>query len=99
MKFSWSQKLQYQDGQFCLNVPFTFPSYVNPILKSIIKEEKILVNVSSGTGTEVFFQSTAHHPLKVFIFFNLFQNNGQNLKILSLNISTACICCTIENKT
>lgn len=64
MKFSWSQKLQYQDGQFCLNVPFTFPSYVNPILKSIIKKEKILVNVSSGTGTEVFFQSTAHHPLK-----------------------------------
>lgn len=61
VKFSWSQKLLYQDGRFCLNVPFNFPSYVNPMVKSITKKEKISVNVNSGTGTEVFFQSTSHH--------------------------------------
>ncbi|KAH6790062.1 inter-alpha-trypsin inhibitor heavy chain-like protein [Perilla frutescens var. frutescens] len=61
IKFSWSQKLLYEDGRFCLNVPFTFPSYVNPMVKNITKKEKISVNVNSGTGTEVFFQSTSHH--------------------------------------
>ncbi|KAH6793281.1 hypothetical protein C2S52_003758 [Perilla frutescens var. hirtella] len=61
VKFSWSQKLLYEDGRFCLNVPFTFPSYVNPMVKNITKKEKISVNVNSGTRTEVFFQSTSHH--------------------------------------
>lgn len=65
IKVSWSQKLLYQDGQFCLNVPFTFPSYVNPMVKNLAKKEKILVNVNSGAGTEVLFQST-RYPLKVF---------------------------------
>ncbi|KAI3455638.1 hypothetical protein Pfo_012301 [Paulownia fortunei] len=63
IKVSWSQKLLYQDGQFCLNVPFTFPSYVIPMMKNLSKKEKILVNVNSGAGTEVLFQSTCH-PLK-----------------------------------
>lgn len=67
IKVRWSQKLLYQDGQFCLNVPFTFPSYVNPVVKSFNKSEKILLNVNSGAGSVVFYQCTCH-PLKVFIF-------------------------------
>ncbi|KAL0319455.1 UNVERIFIED_CONTAM: putative nucleoside diphosphate kinase [Sesamum angustifolium] len=65
IKVSWSQKLLYQDGQFCLDVPFTFPSYVLPMLKNLVKKEKILVNVNSGTGNELLFES-ASHPLQVF---------------------------------
>ncbi|KAK6148761.1 hypothetical protein DH2020_016286 [Rehmannia glutinosa] len=64
VKVSWSQKLLYQNGQFCLNVPFTFPSYVIPVAKTIPKKENILVNVNSGAGTEVLFQWSTH-PLKV----------------------------------
>ncbi|KAL3824507.1 hypothetical protein ACJIZ3_020536 [Penstemon smallii] len=63
LKVSWSQKLLYQDGQFCLNVPFTFPSYVIPMVKKLSKKEKIIVNVNSGAGTEVLYQS-ASHPLE-----------------------------------
>ncbi|KAL2462377.1 inter-alpha-trypsin inhibitor heavy chain-related [Forsythia ovata] len=63
LKISWSQKLLYQDGQYCLNVPFTFPSYVVPIGKKVSEKEKILLNVNSGTGTEVFCKSSSH-PLK-----------------------------------
>ncbi|KAL0341819.1 UNVERIFIED_CONTAM: hypothetical protein Scaly_1844500 [Sesamum calycinum] len=64
IKVSWSQKLLYQDGQFCLDVPFTFPSYVLPMLKNLVKKEKILVNVNSGTGNELLFES-ASHPLQI----------------------------------
>ncbi|GFP91687.1 von willebrand factor a domain-containing protein ddb_g0292028 [Phtheirospermum japonicum] len=64
IKVSWSQKLLYQDGQFCLNVPFTFPSYVFPMVKNLANTEKVLVNVNSSAGTEVLFQCTSH-PLKV----------------------------------
>ncbi|PIN22292.1 hypothetical protein CDL12_05013 [Handroanthus impetiginosus] len=60
VKVSWSQKLLYQDGQFHLNVPFSFPSYVIPRVKNLVKMETILVNVNSGAGTEVLFQSTSH---------------------------------------
>lgn len=67
IRVSWSQKLLYQDGQFCLNVPFTFPSYVTPVARNLVKRENILVNVSSGAGTQVLFQSTTH-PLKVLHF-------------------------------
>ncbi|KAL7140405.1 hypothetical protein ABFS83_09G118600 [Erythranthe nasuta] len=63
VKVSWSQKLIYQDGQFRLNVPFTFPSYVNPVSKNLVKNEKISVNVNSVAGTEFSFRSTSH-PLK-----------------------------------
>ncbi|KAK4395052.1 putative nucleoside diphosphate kinase [Sesamum angolense] len=65
IKVSWSQKLLYQDGQFCLDVPFAFPSYVLPMLKNLVEKEKILVNVNSGTGNELLFES-ASHPLQVF---------------------------------
>ncbi|KAL2539043.1 inter-alpha-trypsin inhibitor heavy chain-related [Abeliophyllum distichum] len=63
IKISWSQKLLYQDGQCCLNVPFTFPSYVVPIGKKVSEKEQILLNVNFGTGTEVFCKSSSH-PLK-----------------------------------
>ncbi|XP_022857885.1 uncharacterized protein LOC111378842 isoform X3 [Olea europaea var. sylvestris] len=63
LKISWSQKLLHQDGQYCLNVPFTFPSYVVPIGKKVYEKEKILLNVNLGTGTEVFCKSSSH-PLK-----------------------------------
>ncbi|KAF3452012.1 hypothetical protein FNV43_RR08108 [Rhamnella rubrinervis] len=63
MKISWSQKLLYNVGEFCLRVPFTFPAYVTPVGKKISKRENILVKVNSGTSTEVLCKSTSH-PLK-----------------------------------
>ncbi|XVE88610.1 hypothetical protein DITRI_Ditri19aG0083100 [Diplodiscus trichospermus] len=63
IKVSWSQKLSYQDGQFCLNVPFTFPAYVIPVGKKIPKREKIQLNVNSGIGTELLIKCISH-PLK-----------------------------------
>ncbi|GLU14227.1 hypothetical protein SLE2022_308100 [Rubroshorea leprosula] len=63
IKVSWSQKLLYQDGRFCLNVPFTFPVYVIPVGKKISKREKIVLNVNTGIGTEILCQCTSH-PLK-----------------------------------
>ncbi|KAM6599945.1 hypothetical protein CsatA_019554 [Cannabis sativa] len=65
ISMSWSQKLVYNDGQFTLNVPFTFPDYVTPVVKKISKKEKIELNVNAGTGTEVLCQAVSH-PLKVF---------------------------------
>ncbi|KAL9385679.1 hypothetical protein Peur_022689 [Populus x canadensis] len=38
--------------QFSLNVPFSFPAFVNPIGKKISKREKILLNVNSGVGKD-----------------------------------------------
>ncbi|XVF74300.1 hypothetical protein PTKIN_Ptkin13bG0099100 [Pterospermum kingtungense] len=63
IKVSWSQKLSYQDGQFCLNVPFSFPAYVIPVGKKIPKREKIQLSVNSGTGTEILIKCSSH-PLK-----------------------------------
>ncbi|XP_062154561.1 uncharacterized protein LOC133862725 isoform X2 [Alnus glutinosa] len=63
IQISWSQKLSYHDGKFCLNVPFSFPAYVNPIGKKISKREKIFLKVNSGTGREIIYKSTSH-PLK-----------------------------------
>ncbi|XP_057505337.1 uncharacterized protein LOC130788606 isoform X1 [Actinidia eriantha] len=63
VKVNWSQKLSYEDGQFCLSLPFSFPAYVKPVGKKITKREKILLNVNSGTGTEVLLR-TSSHPLK-----------------------------------
>ncbi|KAF5931737.1 hypothetical protein HYC85_027908 [Camellia sinensis] len=65
MKASWSQKLLYEDGKFCLSVPFSFPAYVKPVGKKIAKREKIMLSVNPGTGTEVLCK-TSSHPLKVF---------------------------------
>ncbi|KAG6727554.1 hypothetical protein I3842_02G131900 [Carya illinoinensis] len=63
IKMSWSQKLIYLGGQFCLNVPFSFPAYVNPVGKKISKREKIFLKVNSGTGRELLCRSISH-PLK-----------------------------------
>lgn len=64
MKVSWSQKLLYQDGQFCLTLPFSFPAYVKPVGKKITKREKIVLSVNPGTGKEVVLGSSSHR-LKV----------------------------------
>lgn len=63
IKASWSQKLLYQDGQFCLSVPFTFPEYVNPVVKKVSKKESVLLNVISGFGMEISYQCR-NHPIK-----------------------------------
>ncbi|KAL6335238.1 hypothetical protein AAG906_029472 [Vitis piasezkii] len=60
IKFSWSQKLLYQDGQFNLIIPFSFPTCVTPAGKKIPKKEKIRLNVNSGTGTEILCKATSH---------------------------------------
>uniref|UniRef100_A0A6N2KJ48 VWFA domain-containing protein n=1 Tax=Salix viminalis TaxID=40686 RepID=A0A6N2KJ48_SALVM len=60
IKVTWSQKLLYHEGQFSLNVPFSFPAFVNPIGKNISKREKILLNVNSGGGKEILFRCTSH---------------------------------------
>ncbi|CAH9055497.1 unnamed protein product [Cuscuta epithymum] len=59
----WSQKLLYHDGQFSLNVPFSFPEYVTPAGKKISKKEKINLNVHSFPGSEVLCK-TASHAMK-----------------------------------
>ncbi|CAN4089165.1 unnamed protein product [Withania somnifera] len=63
IKVSWSQKILYQDGQFSLNIPFSFPWYVNPVAKLSCKKEKIQLNMNSGMGTEILCRSSSH-PLK-----------------------------------
>ncbi|WCJ39392.1 Nucleoside diphosphate kinase family protein [Euphorbia peplus] len=60
VKVTWSQKLDYNEGQFCLNVPFNFPAYVNPVSKKISKREKVSINVNSGTGKEIIRKSNSH---------------------------------------
>ncbi|CAH9118576.1 unnamed protein product [Cuscuta europaea] len=57
----WSQKVSYHDGQLCLTIPFSFPVNVNPVGKKRKKEE-ISLNVNSGVGNVVCYQS-ASHPL------------------------------------
>ncbi|XP_039038432.1 uncharacterized protein LOC120175958 isoform X2 [Hibiscus syriacus] len=63
VKVRWSQKLSYQDGQYCLNVPFSFPAYVIPAGKKIPKREKIQLNVNFCTRTELLIKCSSH-PLK-----------------------------------
>ncbi|OVA04233.1 von Willebrand factor [Macleaya cordata] len=64
VKISWSQKLIYNSGQFSLGIPFKFPEFVASPGKGISKREKIMLNVSSGTGTEIQCMK-ASHPLKL----------------------------------
>ncbi|KAL7604694.1 uncharacterized protein LOC111921359 [Lactuca sativa] len=59
----WSQKLLYQHHEFCLSVPFTFPDHVLPVVKGTSNKEKILLNVNSGTDTEIICNYSSH-PLK-----------------------------------
>lgn len=63
VKIRWSQKILFHDGQLSLSVPFSFPSYVNPVGKKISKKEKIFLKVNSGAATEVLCKTTSH-PLK-----------------------------------
>ncbi|EOY30229.1 Inter-alpha-trypsin inhibitor heavy chain-related isoform 1 [Theobroma cacao] len=63
IKLRWSQKLSYNDGQFSLTVPFTFPEYVTPAIKKISKKEKIQLNVNSVIATGILSKATSH-PLK-----------------------------------
>nr|KJB07323.1 hypothetical protein B456_001G016000 [Gossypium raimondii] len=63
IKLRWSQKLLYNDGQFTLTVPFSFPEYVTPAVRKISKKEKIQLNVNSGIVTGILCKATSH-PLK-----------------------------------
>uniref|UniRef100_A0A803NYC0 VWFA domain-containing protein n=2 Tax=Cannabis sativa TaxID=3483 RepID=A0A803NYC0_CANSA len=63
VKANWSQKLVYEVDQYCLRVPFSFPSYVNPVGKKVSKREKILLNVNPCTATQILCEN-ASHPLK-----------------------------------
>ncbi|KAI4335191.1 hypothetical protein L6164_013861 [Bauhinia variegata] len=63
IKISWCQKILHRDGEFSLNVPFSFPEFVTPAGKKMSKREKIQVNVNAGTGSELLCQ-TISHPLK-----------------------------------
>ncbi|KAK1396959.1 hypothetical protein POM88_006822 [Heracleum sosnowskyi] len=63
VKVRLSHKLQYQDGQLHLILPFSFPSYVTPAGKKMSKKEKIQLDINSGPGTEVVCKMISH-PLK-----------------------------------
>ncbi|XP_042485970.1 inter-alpha-trypsin inhibitor heavy chain H3 isoform X3 [Macadamia integrifolia] len=63
IKVGWSQKIFYSDGQFSLDIPFSFPEYVTPFVKRISKPEKIQLNVTYDAGTEILCKTTSH-PLK-----------------------------------
>ncbi|CAK8541628.1 unnamed protein product [Lathyrus sativus] len=45
IKMHWSQKVECSNGEYSLNVPFTFPDFVNPIGKRMSKREKIQLNM------------------------------------------------------
>lgn len=64
VKVRWSQKMVYQDGQFCLSIPFSFPTYVIPVASNMIKREKIQLNLKACIGTQVLCKTNSH-PLKV----------------------------------
>lgn len=64
VKVRWSQKVMYKDGEFILDVPYTFPEYVTPAGKKLPKKEKIQLSINSGLTTEVVCNTTSH-PLKV----------------------------------
>ncbi|XP_076926622.1 uncharacterized protein LOC143589862 isoform X2 [Bidens hawaiensis] len=59
----WSQKLVYQNNEFSLSVPFTFPVYVVPVVKGSAMKEKVLLNVNSGIDKEIMCNFSTH-PLK-----------------------------------
>ncbi|CAH1432069.1 unnamed protein product [Lactuca virosa] len=63
VKVRWSQKVMYKDGEFILDVPYTFPEYVTPAGKKLPKKEKIQLSINSGLTTEVVCNTTSH-PLK-----------------------------------
>ena len=70
----------YRNGQYSLNVPFTFPDFVNPAGKKISKKEKIQVSVNVVAGSELLCK-TISHPLKVHIWFEFCIFVGLQLKL------------------
>ncbi|MED6171012.1 hypothetical protein PIB30_036772 [Stylosanthes scabra] len=60
IKITWSQKLVYTEGEYCLNVPYTFPDFVNPAGKRLAKKEKIQVNVNALPGSEILCRAMSH---------------------------------------
>ncbi|KAJ0798038.1 putative von Willebrand factor, type A, von Willebrand factor A-like domain superfamily [Helianthus annuus] len=60
IKVRWSQKIMYKDGEFILDVPYSFPEYVTPASKKIPKKEKIQLNVNCGPIAEVSWSTTSH---------------------------------------
>lgn len=66
IKIHWSQKVVYCNGEFSLDVPFTFPDFVTPAGKRMSKREKIQLNVDAIAGSELLCK-TISHPLKVHI--------------------------------
>lgn len=63
VKISWSQNILYNNDVFCLNVPFNFPDFVNPVGKKMPKKENIEINVNTVTGSELLCK-TMSHPMK-----------------------------------
>ncbi|KAJ1439938.1 von Willebrand factor, type A [Sesbania bispinosa] len=64
VKISWSQKIQCCNDVLSLNVPFTFPDFVNPVGKRMSKKEKIQINLNTITDSEVLCKTIISHPLK-----------------------------------
>ncbi|KAE8688072.1 Trichome birefringence-like 16 [Hibiscus syriacus] len=60
IKLRWSQKLSYNEGEFSLIVPFSFPEYVTPVVKKISKKEKIQLNVNSDIASGILCRATSH---------------------------------------
>ncbi|XP_012573394.1 uncharacterized protein [Cicer arietinum] len=65
VKIHWSQKVEYSNGEFSLNVPFSFPDFVNPAGKRMSKKEKIRMNVDVVAGSELLIKTTSHHLQEV----------------------------------
>ena len=63
VKLSWSQKITCCNDVFSLNVPFSFPDFVNPVGKRMSKKEKIQIIVNAVTGSEIKCKTTSH-PVK-----------------------------------
>ncbi|XP_027901760.1 uncharacterized protein LOC114162163 isoform X2 [Vigna unguiculata] len=64
VKFSWYQKILYSNDEFFLNVPFTFPDFVNPVGK-MSKKEKVEITVNAIAGSELLCQKSSHPMKKV----------------------------------
>lgn len=69
IKLQWSQKLSYNDSQFTVSVPFTFPRYVTPAVKKIPKNQRVRLNINSGVNCEIICGMNSH-PLKVHYYMN-----------------------------
>ncbi|RDX77017.1 Inter alpha-trypsin inhibitor, heavy chain 4, partial [Mucuna pruriens] len=69
VKISWYQKILYSNDVFCLNVPFTFPDFVNPVGSKMPKKEKIEIHINAVAESELLCK-TMSHTLKVHIWLN-----------------------------